>query len=524
METVRTRIAPSPTGPQMHIGNFRTALYSYFWAKKNKGEFILRVEDTDRKRYVKGSVEGYLDLFNSFGIKVDRHPTQQEILDMDDVIFPKSNWLFDEEYLNNIKDEEFESVYIQTKRLPLYLKYAAKLVNLGFAYVCFLTEEELEQAKSAMPQHQPFRSPHRFMKPNEVKSLVESGKEFVIRLNVEKFIEFKGTNIVDYDDLVLGKMKFDLTTVDDQVLIKSNGIPTYHLAVVIDDYNMQITHPIRGYGWLPSTPKQIMIYEMLGWKMRPFAHVTDILDPAGGKLSKRKGAVHASEFIKQGYLPEAIINFISLVGWTPKIERNFGEKEREVFSMQEIIDLFDISGISNVNPIFDRTKLAWFNKEYFKLKTSEELAKLFIDWCEKYSEDKSMLEKYKSDSTLSKKIELVKERAITLSEIANQIQFFYQAPSNIDWNIDQVAAFKDKLEILKQEVYHVMNSLDEDPSKWIQTEWVDKMRSIAQKYALKNGDPFMVLRMCVVGSPFSPSLFEAMQLINKDDLLNRISK
>ncbi len=167
---VRTRIAPSPTGPQMHIGNFRTALYSYFWAKKNKGEFILRVEDTDRKRYVKGSVEGYMELFRTFNLTVDKFPTEEAIAQMDNVNYPTQDWILNEEFYESIEDESFKEVFIQTQRLPLYLKYALELVKSGFAYLCFLTEEELAEEKEKIPQFQPFRSPHRFLSKEDVRS------------------------------------------------------------------------------------------------------------------------------------------------------------------------------------------------------------------------------------------------------------------------------------------------------------------------------------------------------------------
>jgi nondiscriminating glutamyl-tRNA synthetase len=519
---IRTRIAPSPTGPQMHIGNFRTALYSYFWAKKNKGEFILRVEDTDRKRYVKGSVEGYLGLFRSFNLEVDKHPTSEQINQMDEVTYPPQNWLLDQEYLRNINDNDYSEIYIQTQRLPLYLKYAAKLVNSEFAYPCFLNEEELEAAKKSLGQYQPFRSPNRFLSKEEVTDLINSGKQYVLRLNVEKYIAANGDAIIEYEDLVLGKMKFDLNTIDDQVLVKSNGIPTYHLAVVVDDHFMDITHPIRGYGWLPSTPKQVLLYDMLGWEMKPFAHVTDILDPAGGKLSKRKGAVFTTEFIIQGYLPEAIINFISLVGWTPKIERKYGEKERELFSLEEIIELFEIDGISKTNPTFDREKLIWFNKEYIKLKSIEDFRKEFINWLEKYSVDQSLNDQILIDTSLDDKLALVKERSATLVDTLNTIRFFYETPKSIDWGIKQLEKVIDKVKGIKEEIYNLMTEFSDDSKTWTHEAWEEGMRSIGDKYEVKHGDVFMIMRVGIVGTPFSPPLFEALQILGKDEVLRRL--
>lgn len=504
----------------MHIGNFRTALYSYMWAKKNAGEFILRVEDTDRKRYVKGSVEGYMELFNAFDLHIDKFPSEDQIKKLDEVDYPSIDWFLDENTYSNINDEDFEGIYIQTQRLPLYLKYAQKLVNDGHAYLCFLSEEELKNLKESMPTYQPFRSPDRFLSSEERMQKIKEGKPYVVRLNVENFIKQKG-DILEYEDLVLGKMKFDLNTVDDQVLIKSNGIPTYHLAVVVDDQNMDITHPIRGYGWLPSTPKQILIYNILGWEMKPFAHVTDILDPAGGKLSKRKGAVFTTEFIKEGYLTDAIINFITLVGWTPKIERKFGEREREIFSLDELINLFSIEGISKTNPIFDREKLLWFNKEYIKNYDNSKLNEKFKKWLEKYSEDE-LKNTFFSDENLEAKVALVKDRARTLKEILESIKFFYVAPENIDWNIKQLSAVSGQLSAIKSEILEVIQKLEENSLSWTHEEWENGMRAIGDKFEIKHGDVFMVLRMAVVGAPFSPPLFECLQILGKEEVLKRL--
>lgn len=519
---VRTRIAPSPTGPQMHIGNFRTALYCYFWAKKNNGEFILRVEDTDRKRYVKGSVEGYLKLFKDFKIEVNRHPSKDDIANMDEPILPPTDWIKNKNRWKGVIDSDYENKCIQTQRLPLYLKYALELIEKGYAYLCFLTEDELEIAKSNNPKNQPFRSPYRKYKQDEISKLVESGKPYVVRLNVEKFIDQNKSNYIEYTDLVLGHMKFDLNTVDDQVLVKSNGIPTYHLAVVIDDHNMDINFPFRGYGWLPSTPKQIMLYRMFGWEMPPFGHVTDVLDPAGGKLSKRKGAVFTTEFLKQGYLPEAIINFISLVGWTPKIERLAGIKERELFSLDEIIDLFEIEGISKTNAIFDRNKLIWFNKQYLSKYDNFELAKVFKSWVQEYQESCEYNTEIINDLELSSKIMLTKERADTLLDILSMIQFFYKKPQNINLEMEQTSEYVEKINPMLVDILGVMESLPEDTKKWEQKEWVERLRKISAEYSCKSGDSFMLLRLAIVGEPYSPPLFEAMQILGKSEVIERI--
>lgn len=527
MQKVRTRIAPSPTGG-FHIGNFRTALYSYIWAKKTGGNFILRIEDTDRKRFVEGSAESLVDLFGEFDIKFDEKPTEEQFSNLGNISYPRKDWLIDDT-LQKIDPGDFADVYIQTQRLPIYLKYAQELIEKGFAYACFCSEERLaamrEQQKSSGAKLG-YDGFCRNIDKDEVLARIQKGEEYVIRMNVNEYMKRNDLKEVEYEDLFLGKMKFDLSEVDDQVIVKSNGIPTYHLAVVVDDYLMQITHPFRGYGWLPSTPKQVLLYRMLGWEMPPFGHGTDILDPKGGKLSKRKGAVFVDQFLQDGYLPEAIINFIVLLGWTPNIKREHGEKEREIFSIEEIIDLFELEDVNVSNPVFNREKLLWYNQQYMRDLDDQKFFERFQNWVEKYSslnlDFKGKLKNEQKDVLIAK-VNLVRGRTKTLSEIPELIRFFYDRPESIDWSIKQIQQFRDKLDQLLRDVKDVMLSLEEDSANWQQEEWVEKMKSIAEKYDLKTGDPFMVLRLAVVGSPFSPPLFEAMQILGKEEVLNRLN-
>lgn len=518
---IRTRMAPSPTGAEIHIGNLRTALFSYMWAKKNKGEFIIRIEDTDRKRYLSGTVEGLLDIFTELGIKVDKFPTPSDIYEMENFQFQNTNWL-DDESLDILEESTFADKFIQTQRLRLYQKYCRKLFQNEWLYACFLSPEELEEAKNSMPKYQPFRSTHRFLSKKEVMQKVATGQKFVLRLNIEKFIKEFGQTL-DYEDLVLGKMTFDLNTVDDQVMMKSNGIPTYHLAVVIDDHFMGITHPIRGYGWLPSTPKEILIYKALGWDIIPFGHATDILDPAGGKLSKRKGAVYVSEFFKQGYLVDALLNFLPLVGWKPKISYKHGEKEREIFSFEELISLFNLQDISKSNPLFDRQKLIWYNKQYLKMKTSDELADIFKQWAQKWHSDNDITNFVIQDEALYSKLALLKERAETLLDMLEQIEFFYKPHESIDWNIKQLENVSSQKKEILAAILDLFHGFTQDSSLWSQQEWESGMRSIGDRFGVKHGDVFMLCRVAVVGSPVSPPLLESLQILGKDEVLKRLS-
>jgi len=522
MTKIRTRIAPSPTG-DMHIGNFRTALYCYFWAKKNNGEFILRLEDTDRKRYIEGSAQGIFDLFDAYGIKIDHRATPNQLAKLNNIDYPPQDWYLKETNYQKINDKDFDDVFVQTQRLPLYLKYAHQLLKNGFAYLCFLTEGELKDLREGRTwEDDAFRSPHRNMTEEEILKRIETGENYVVRLDVEGFKKIRGVKEIEYEDIVLGKMKFNLNDVEDQIIIKSDGIPTYHLAVVVDDYLMKVTHPMRGYGWIPSIPKQVMIYDALGWKMEPFCHLTDILDPAGGKLSKRKGAVFAIEFLKDGYLPDAMINFLALLGWSPSIERKHGEKEREIFSEEELIELFDLEGISNVNPIFNREKLTWFNQQYIKVKSSDDLAGIFINWLEKYAEDKSLLTAVKGDNKLKNKLELFQGRSKTLVEILGGIKFFYDVPKSIDWEVKQTKKFRDRISDIRNQILNLLQDYSDDIGKWDQEKWVADMRAISEKFKIKGGDSFMVLRVAVCGCPFSPPLFETLQILGKDEVISRL--
>jgi len=494
METVRTRIAPSPTGG-LHIGHVRTILYDYALAKKSKGQFIVRIEDTDQKRYVEGAVDSLLDVIEAYGLSWDEGP----------------------------RIEGPYSPYIQSQRLDIYKKYALELVSNGYAYYCFMDVEETEELQERSKiEKRKLRSPYREYTVGKITELLATGRDYVIRLKVPD------NEIIEFEDEIIGKVSYNSSEVDDQILLKSDGFPTYHLAVVVDDYLMNMTYILRGNDWIPSTPKHILLYRYLGWgdKLPKYAHLPNLKEKdSGKKLSKRHGAVFAIQFLEAGYLPDAMLNFLMLLGWSSPEERVFGQKEREIYSLKEFVNLFSLDRVQKTALIsFDRGKLVWFNKEYIKMKSPEELSQVFLNWLEKYAADKSVMDLCKNDATLFKKLQLVKERSTTLVEMANQVKFFYNAPESVDWNIEQVAAFKVKLGLIKDDIYNIIVSLGEDPSKWVQQEWVDKMRAISQKYSIKGGDSFMVLRLCIVGSPFSPSLFEAMQLMSKSDILNRITK
>ncbi len=484
----RTRFAPSPTG-MLHIGGVRTALYCYALSHKTNGQFIVRIEDTDQKRFVEGAIEEIFDMLHEMGLDPDE----------------------------SLRHGGDYGSYLQSERKEIYQEYAQKLLDSGHAYYCFLEGEEL-QAEKEKQKGRGFRSPYRDMAMDEAKKLIADGKEYTIRLKVPN------DRIIKYTDGLQGTIEFDSNIVGDEVMIKSNGMGSYHLAVVVDDYLMKITHVFRAAEWLPSTPKQVLIHEFLGLEMPPYYHLSVILDPAGGKLSKRNGSVSTRDFLKNGYLPEAMLNFLMLLGWSAPIDRKYGEKEREIFSLNEFIDLFDLKDLNKVNAIFDRQKILWFNKEYVKSITNYELREKYLYWLENFAEDKSSLEEYKNDSTLESKLELVKERAKTLLEIQNMIKFFYSAPSNLDWKIDQLKNVGDNLENVRKDILDLHSNLSDDSTKWTHEEWENGMRAVGDKYSIKHGDVFMVLRIAIVGEPFSPPLFEALQILGKEETINRLNK
>ncbi|HOU75992.1 MAG TPA: glutamate--tRNA ligase [Candidatus Dojkabacteria bacterium] len=486
--TVRTRFAPSPTG-FFHIGNLRTALYSYALAKGNKGVFVLRVEDTDKKRYVEGSIDNLIQIITSFGIDYDEGP---------------------------IKGGKY-GPYVQSERLEIYKKKAEELVEKGYAYYCFLTLDEVNELK--VDKKIAFRSPHRNLSSDEVKDRLNKGEKYVIRLKVPS-----NRTLTVFDEL-LGKIEWDSNTIDDTVLLKADGFPTYHLGVVVDDYMMGITHITRGIEWLPSVPKHILLFEGFGYPFPKVAHMPVILDPAGGKLSKRKGNVSTSQFLEEGYLEEALLNFIMLLGWSPNIERKYGEREREIFSLKEFVELFDMKDLNKSSPVFDREKLLWFNGQYIRNMGVDKFVERFRDWSKKYLKDDFMQNKILNDKELGAKLVLVKDRVHVLSEIPGLLRFFYEV-IKIPNLLEVKGLDSYKSEDLKKAIddySKVLSSYDEDSSKWIQDNWVADIRSLADKYAMKHADMFMLVRVYICGSAFSPPLFEAMQILGKEECIRRIN-
>lgn len=370
---VRTRIAPSPTGDDIHIGNLYTALINYAVARKAKGQFIIRIEDTDRTRFREGAEQRILESIKAFGLLYDEGP------DRGGPYAP----------------------YRQSERLEIYKKHALELVEKGSAYYCVCTRERLESLKAEQlkEKRQTRYDKHCLNHQGEAVEHVKSGTSYVIRLNVP------ANQPIKFNDLIRGEISIPSSEVDDQVLLKSDGYPTYHLGVVVDDHLMEISHIIRAEEWISSTPKHVLLYQSFGWELPIFAHVPILRNPDRSKLSKRKNPVWASWYLEEGFLQEAVLNYLALMGWSHP-------EEKEIFSLDEFIDTFDLHDVNPVGPVFDIIKLTWMNQQYI-MNTSDDMLierlKAF------YKDDKESLEVLDNTATIGLLIGLAKTRMKTLN-------------------------------------------------------------------------------------------------------------
>lgn len=454
--TIRTRFAPSPTG-QLHIGGLRTAAYAYALAKHSDGKFILRIEDTDQKREVTGAREKLFEILKVFGL----------------------NW---------------DELYVQSDRVKtgIYETAAHKLLTDGHAFYCFckaLSKEEIKEDRKTKIQ---FRDPCRNLSDEEIKAKLAAGEKPAIRLKVPD------GEFVSYRDFVLKKKtSWKTDVVDDAMLLKSDGFPTYHLAVVVDDHDMKITHVLRGHDWLPSTPIHLLVHSYLGYPLPEIGHLTDIQDPSGGKLSKRKGGVSVENFIAEGYLPEAILNFVILLGWAPK-------DNREMYTLEEFVKFFDANGFQKGNPLFSTTKLDWFNGQYLRQKTDQELLGLL----------RPFLTETRDDDILQKIIPLAKSRITTLAEFEPLTNFFFVRPAPYSSDLSdssQSSYLQSALEVLIS-------------VPWSKEAIETALVASANSHGWNRGEYFMTLRLAVAGSKVTPPLTESMLIIGRDEILARIKQ
>lgn len=478
--TVRTRIAPSPTG-FMHIGTLRTVMYDYFLARQNGGQFILRIEDTDQARFVEGALESLLGTFKKLDLDYDEGPQ----LNNDGTI---------------AENGEF-GPYVQSKRLDIYKPYADQLVTAGHAYVCFCSKERLDEMRSAqtVAKQTPKYDRHCLsLTKEEIAKRVADGEAHVIRLKIPE-----GT--VGFNDAIRGRIEFNLADIDDQVIIKSDGFASYHLAVVVDDHLMNITHVLRGEEWISSTPKQIVLHDMLGWTMPVYAHVPLILNPDRTKLSKRKGDVSVESYLAKGYLPEAIINFISTLGFNPK-------SDQEIYTRDELVKLFDLSKVNKGGAVMNIEKLDWMNHHYLNALPIDEL----IVRLAAFGVDVS--------SEVAKRA-IVIERARTnrLAEFAEKIAPYLALPAYdsaiLAWKKSTPEDAKTQL----SKVRAVISGMDNRTFAEISLLEAG-IKEYIDSNGLQNGNVLWPLRVALSGQEKSASPYELLWALGQSESLTRIDR
>ena len=435
MTKIRTRFAPSPTG-SMHIGNIRTGIYSYALARHFEGKFILRIEDTDKKRETLGGIESIKNLLKTFGLDWDEYYVQSE------------------------------RVGFGTYKIP-----ALELVKQGHAFFCRCEAKNAKKEGFSKELRDPCRD--------------KNYKEGAIKLKVPD------SESISFHDFIVDKdISWDTSTVADTTLLKSDGFPTYHLGVVVDDHEMNISHVIRGHDWLPSTPIHLLIYKYLGLERPEIGHATDILDPEGGKLSKRKGSVSVEGMLSEGYLPEALLNFVILLGWAPK-------DNRELFTLEEFIKAFDIKGFQKSNPVFNQDKLDWFNGHYIRQLSGDELNAKFT------VHNSSFKKLDKNKQLLITK--LVQDRIKKLSDFDTLAGFFFEEPK-----VNRGLLGENSTKHLKAAIEALEKNIP--------------LNRVPKDNGFKTGEFFMDLRIAVTGKKFTPPINESIAILGKDEAVKRVKK
>lgn len=463
-------MAPSPTG-EMHVGSMHIVLKNYAFAKKHGGTFVLRIEDTDQEREVAGAIERIQDIIHAYGLDWDEGPQ---------------------------KGGSF-GPYIQSERLDIYKSHVQQLLDSGHAYHCFCTKEELDEmreAQIAAKERPRYDGRCKALSSESVAEKLAQGLPSVVRLNVPT------EETVSFTDLIRGEISFESNQVDDQVLLKSDGFPTYHLAVVVDDHLMQITHVMRGEEWITSTPKHVLLYQAFGWELPVFAHMPVFLNPDGkGKMSKRKGTVSAQSFLDKGYLPEALLNFFMILGWAP-------EDQREIMTLDEYIQEFDPADVSMKSAVFDIQKLDWINGVYIRKLSLAELAKKL----------EPFLPNDMPDGFLEKVLPLVFERLVTLADITPLTAFFYRDISHDT----ELLLKKGTPELVAEQLTLTAAALADLP-EWSSAAVESTIRALQEKHDWKKKQYFMMLRVAATGEKATPPLFETLELLGQSHARERFT-
>ena len=443
---VRTRFAPSPTG-YLHVGGLRTALYNYLFSKQFQGEFILRIEDTDQNRYVENATENLISILTKFGLNYDVGPN---------------------------KEDQY-GPYIQSKRLSIYKKYYLELIKNELAYVCFDKNGEL------IPEF------------NSQKALSNLDEKHVIKLKVKKKSE------LTISDMIRGEIKFDLNLIEDPIIIKSDGYPTYHFANVIDDHLMKISHVIRGEEWISSLPKHVVLYKAFGWELPKFCHLPLLLNENKSKLSKRQGDVAVEDFINKGYLKNTLINFVSLLGWHPK-------NDQEFFSLEELVENFSIDRVNKSGAIFDREKLLWMNREYIKMMDNKEVKKIIKNKLES-------INIFNSKINLDKIASYCKDRINTFEQILDEIHGFYILEDNKEIsNFDYKKLFQ--LWIKELNMLQDFNKQKIDDIIIISKNDLD----------IFGKNLFTPIRIALIGKTHGPDIFTLVDILGIEESIKRLKR
>lgn len=472
--TIRTRFAPSPTG-FMHLGNLRAALYGFLFARHEKGTFILRIEDTDQERFVEGATDVIYNTLRECGIDWDEGPD---------------------------KGGSF-GPYIQSERKNIYLPYAQQLVKTGHAYYCFCTKEELdERRKASEARGEVFKYDKHCLglSAEEIQKQLDAGIPYVIRQNAPS------EGVSRYHDLVFGDMSFPNDTLDDMVLIKQDGMPTYNFANVIDDHLMGITHVMRGMEYLSSTPKYNLLYEAFGWDIPQYIHMPPVMRDEHHKLSKRDGDAYYSDFVGRGYMTEAIINYLALIGWNPGTDREF-------FTLPELIETFDVSRINKAPGIFDINKLTWFNAEYIRRMSPEAYLEKVTPWFDRVLSG--------TEIDYKRLAELTQERTEVFDRIPDMVAFLAKLP-DYDTALYTHKKMKTDPDISRASL-HMIKPVLEGIFEWTEPVLHDTVLAAIAEAKLKNGAVLWPLRIAISGQANTPGgAIEIMRLLGKEKTLRRI--
>ncbi len=485
---VRVRFAPSPTG-FVHIGSLRTALYNYLFARKHGGDYILRIEDTDRTRLVEGAIENMLEIFDWAGIHNDEGVRTEN---------------------GKVVQHGAFGPYIQSERLEIYQKYIDELLEKDKAYYCFCSRERIERVKEEQmargdtPKYDGFC---RGIPLAEARRRAASGEPYVIRL------KFPENTDISFEDIVRGRVTVNTNDLDDQVLMKTDGFPTYHFAVVVDDHLMEITHVIRGEEWVISTPKHVFLFEAFGWEAPRFVHLPNILNKQRKKLSKRHDDVAAYDFRNKGYLPEGLINYLALVGWSP-------DSEQEIFSMEELTQHFSLERISRSGGIFDVDKLNYINSHYMKTCDLDVLTELAVPHLAAagYIAEEEMADQAKRD-WVKGVVTLLRDRISHMSEIRDEAGIFFKTTYEVVGEESKaalgVAHLPQLLDVLERKV-RAADSIGDDFGK-------ATLKEIQSETGFKGKDLFMPVRTALIGEAHGPDLGLTLKVLGKENVLSRIA-